>query len=81
MVAVGRAILHGCEQASHCSGFSCCGAWAQLPGGMWGLNSQTRDQTCALCLGRRTSNQCMTREVPTTHIFKHFIVENFKRFF
>ena len=42
LVAAVGAFLRGCAQASHCSGFSCCGAWAQLPGCMWDLSSQTR---------------------------------------
>ena len=60
--------------SSHCSGFSCCrawapGAWAQelwctslaAPGHVG--SSWSRDWTCVSCIGRRTLNHWTTREV------------------
>ena len=41
-----------------------CGAWAQLPHGMWDLSSLTRDRTHVPCIGRWILNHWTTREVP-----------------
>ena len=35
-----------------------------VPHGMWDLSSATRDQTCALCIGRWSLNCWTTEEVP-----------------
>ena len=60
-------------QASHCGGFSWCGAWALraqasaavVHGLQWHVgSSRTRDRTCVHCIGRRILNHCTTREVP-----------------
>ena len=32
--------------------------------GMWDLGSPTKDQTCTPCIGRRSLNHWITREVP-----------------
>ena len=65
-------------QASHCSGLSCCrvqslncglstgGTWAQLPRGMWDINSWTRDWTLVSCIGRQILHHWATR---STSIF------------
>ena len=45
-------------------GLSSCGAWAQLPHGMWDLSSLTRDQTHIPCIGRWILNHWTAREVP-----------------
>ena len=69
------ATLHCGARASHCGGFSCCGAWAL---GTWaqqlwltGLvaprhvaSSWTRARTHVPCIGRPILNHCATREVP-----------------
>ena len=67
-------LLSNCSAwASHCSGFSCCGAQAQQ---LWvmGLvasqhvkSSQTRDKTHVPRIGRRILNHWITREAPGVH--------------
>ena len=77
----------GCSaRASHCGGFSCCGAWAlgfricstqaQL---LWPLGSvalrhvesfQTRDWTCVPCIDRWIPIHWTTREVPRLFLLK-----------
>ena len=61
--------------ASHCSGFSCCGArardaWVQSAVVAHGLSCSAasgifrpRDWTCVPCIGRQTLNRWTTREV------------------
>ena len=49
---------------SRARGLCSCGAQAQLPGGMWGLSSLTRDQTRVPCIGRRILYHWTTAEVP-----------------
>ena len=39
------------------------------PQGVWDLSSQTRDWTCAVCLGRRNRNHWTTREVPLFSLY------------
>ena len=43
---------------------SSCGAWAQLPRGMWDLSSLTRDRTPVPCIVRWILYRWTTREVP-----------------
>ena len=64
-------LLSSCgAQASHCRGFSFCGAWAQYllrPGLVAPRHvgsSWTRDQTCVPCIGRLILLHCATRKVP-----------------
>ena len=72
-----RAFSSSGAWTSCCDGFSCfraqilgaraqlcCGTWAQLPQGMWGLSSWTRNRTCVPCIGRLILNNQTTREVP-----------------
>ena len=56
--------------ASHCGGFSCCGARPQW---LWPMGlvapqhvecSQTRDRTCVFCIGRQILNHWTTRKGP-----------------
>ena len=63
-------VLGGAVQA-HSGGFSSCGALGHV-GSLWHMDlvfpqhvgsSQTRDQTCVPCTGRRTLNHWTTREV------------------
>ena len=60
-------------QASHCRGFTCCGAWAlehrHSSFRCMGLtvrrpvrSSWTRDGTCVACTGRQIPIHCTTRE-------------------
>ena len=44
--------------------------WLQ---GMWDLSSQTRDQTCVLCIGRWILNHWTTRQVPQTNFLANLI--------
>ena len=67
-------------QASHCSGFSCCGAQELWHTGLAALqhveSSQTRDWTHVPCTGRRMLYHWITRKSPPcsverlTHIFE-----------
>ena len=43
---------------------SSCGAWAQLPRGMWDLSSLTRDRTSVPCIVRQILCHWTTKEVP-----------------
>ena len=54
-----------------------CGTWdlqhgsqAQLPGGLWDLSFQTRDQTHIPCIARQILNHWTTREVPLHTILR-----------
>ena len=49
--------------------FSCHGAQASLPYGMWDLSSPTRDQTPVCCIGRQILNHWTTREVLSSSNF------------
>ena len=49
--------------------FSCHGAQASLPCGMWDLSSPTRDQTPVCCIGRQILNHWTTREVLSSSNF------------
>ena len=68
-------------RASHCGGFSCCGAWAlgarasvvvahglSCSAACGIRNSWTRDRTHVPCIGRQIRNHCTTREVPTSFL-------------
>ena len=59
-----------------CTDSSCRGQ-AQLLQGMWGLNSQTRNQTCVPYTRRQILNHWTTREVPLSC----FLSRDFKWFF
>ena len=39
------------------------------PRGMWDLTSQTKDQTCTLCIGRRSFNHWTARQVPIIYFY------------
>ena len=79
-----RATLCCSAWASHCGGFSCCGARAL---GAWasvvvahGLSCsvacgifQTRARTRVPCIGRRILNHCATREAPVMDFKYHKI--------
>ena len=62
-------------RASHCGGFSCCGALAQY---LWRTvlaaprhvgSSRPRAWTCVPCIGRQILNHCATREAPTGNLY------------
>ena len=44
--------------------------WLQ---GMWDLSFPTRDQTRTPCIGRRSLNHCITREVPIFIFYLHIL--------
>ena len=59
--------------------------WAQWPCSMWDLSSPTRDQACALCIGRWNLNYWTTGEVFFIFFFlspslSFFIRAHFKRY-
>ena len=58
------------------SGLSCC-MWAQLPRGMWGLSSLTRDRTCVLLIGRWILNHGTMSKVPNKYFSLNVFVSSF----
>ena len=60
--------LSSCGYWTLALGFSSCDAWALVAPGYLG-SSQTRDQSCVPCIGRRTPIHHATREVLYLVIF------------
>ena len=74
LVVASGATLRCGARASHCGGFSCCGAralgvqaqklWHTGLVAPWHVgSSQTRARTCVPCIARLILNHCATREV------------------
>ena len=66
-------------RASHCGGFSCCGAralgsWASVVAGLAAAqhlgSSRTRARTRVPCIGRQILNHCATREAPVCVLYQ-----------
>ena len=73
LVWASQGLLSSCgSQASHCAGFSCCGAWAPGHAGLltpWHVGSSwTGDQTHVPCISRWILNHWTTGEV-LIHVF------------
>ena len=81
-------LLSSCGvRASHCGGFSCCGAQA-LGALVWKLwlrrlvatrhvgSSQIRDWTGVPCIARWILNHCTTREASRKNLSSHFLTES-----
>ena len=80
LVAASGGTLYCGARASHCGGFSCCGAQAQQ---LWrrGLvtprhvgSSWTRAQTHVPCVGRRILNHCTTGKPRTSLLSTFYII-------
>ena len=58
------------EHGLYSTGLSSCGAWAQMPLGMWDLSFWTKDQTPVSCIDRWILNHQTTMEFPRTTGFE-----------
>ena len=55
---------HGFQSGEGGWGLHVVALWLSCPKALWGLSSQTRDQTCISCISRWMLNHWTTREVP-----------------